>query len=357
MIKKVVIQKYLTVMSLTMILVSLATGSESEGQSVVKFHSLRLSPGFDKMRANAVGKAVAFEDWPQTEARRVAPMIDKSLTSNPNLITRESIAYTYVHFDDQPWGKAMCSWDSLIEDGKPLPAELPPELKRKLLAEIPVERRKDATFVDRYLKRKLERYQKSQKYRLEGQMSIEVLLAPSCRAAQEYMLTRMTENTMPTDALAKLYATAERPENLGTVGFLTESRKKDDVHVRFARDNVCLNIWANGCLAEEALPLARKIDAMIPKQPTFTYPQLTAQRPSVMIDVELEDKRMVSYDASAPAGQEIVRVEAFIDGQNVVAKDGKIHLADKRGTIKVNLIAITRQLLANSFERDLIIDK
>ena len=251
----------------------------------------------------------------------------------------------------------MFSWDCLIKNDKEVAAELPAERKKKILSKISAEKRRDKAFVDDYLKRKLERYRKSKKYRLDGQMSVEVVLAPSSRAAQEYLLAAMTENTMPTEDLANIYAAAKGREQLGNVSFLTESRDKNDIHIRFVRDNICLNIWANGTLAVQALPLARKIDAEIARQAVFTYQQLLEQRPYVTIGTKPDAKvKTISCDVSVLAGQKIVRLEASINGQSALFKDMKIHLLAKKGPLKVKLTAITQQLLANSFERELVVE-
>jgi hypothetical protein len=350
-----VIQKYLVVIYLSVIFVGLAVASETKKPSI-RFRSLKVAPGFSKIRVDTIGRAIAFEDWPQTVALRVAPVINKSLLSNPELVTRQLASYTEVQFGQEPWGKSRWSWDCLIKDDKELAAELPAARKKHLLAQIPPEKRKDKAFVDRYMKRKLDRYRRSKKYRLDGQMYVEVVLTPSSRAAQEYLLSSMTENMMPTDDLAKIYAGAKGREKLGNISFLTESRGKKDIHIRFVRDNICLNIRASGTLGVEALPLARKIDTEIARQPVLTYQQLLAQRPSVTIGTKPDAQtRTVSCNISTPAGQKIVRVEASIDGQSAVFKDMNIHLLDKKGLLKVKLTAITQQLLANSFERELVV--
>ncbi|MHC4640817.1 MAG: hypothetical protein ACYS32_04170 [Planctomycetota bacterium] len=351
-----VIQKFLSLIFLSALFLGLAVAKESEKSSIT-FRSLKVAPGFSKTRADTIGRAITFKDWAQTETLRFAPVINKSLLSNPELVTRQSTSYTEVQFGQEPWGKSRCSWDCLIKDDKDVAAELPASRKKKLLAQISAEKRRDKAFVDRYMKRKLARYRKSKKYRLDGQMYVEVVLAPSSRAAQEYLLTSMTENTMPTEDLAKIYASAKGREQLGNVSFLTESQGTNDIHIRFTRDNICLNIRANGTLGVEALPLARKIDAEIARQAVFTYQQLLAQRPSVTIGTKPDAQmKTVSCNVSAAAGQKIVRVEASIDGQSAVFEDMKIHLLAKKGLLKVKLTAITQQLLANSFERQLVVE-
>jgi hypothetical protein len=343
------------VVCLVVILVGLTVASESEKPPAIEFRSLAVVPGFDKTRAGAVAEATAFRDWPKTRVCRMAPAVDKPLLSRPELVTRDSVSYTVVQFGREPWASGKWSWDALVESKKPVPKELPPELKTEAMKRVSTGQKDDPAFVDRYLSRKLKRYQMSQKYRLEGQMAVEMTLAPNSAAAQEYLLAATTNNTLPTEILGKMYAGAKRPEGLGTLSFLTESRNADDVNVRFVRDNICLNVWANGSLAAEALPLARKIDAMIARQPKLTLTQLTSRRPSVTVSPKPGERKTVSYEVSVPAGQELVRVDALIDGQWAAAKDGTIDLSGRKGRVTVRVTAITSALLAGSAERDLVV--
>ncbi len=340
----------------------LTFGADSLNESSIKFQSWQVPPYFDLARVDAVGKAVGFSKWPQTDARRVAIRIDKSLLTQPDLATREAISYGQVEFDQVPG--CMLSWSCQRREktNEPLPTELPPERKAELLEHLSPEIRKDPNLVAKYLKRKLERFREFKSYRSAGSLDVDLCLAPSSRAAQEYMLAMMTPSSMETKYVAATYRGAKRPQGLGNIGFLTEYRKKDDIRVRFVRDNVCVRIWGNGCFAEEVLSLARKIDAMLVVQTPLTYEQLLARRPSITIAPRAEKTTSeslvkVSYDVSAPDGGEIIKVQAYVDGQNTLIKDGKIHIRDKKGKVKVKVIATTSELLINTFERQLIIDE
>ena len=319
-----------------------------------------MEPDFNKTRIDAVAKAVNFQEWAQTEIRYVAPVINKSLLARPGLVIRESTSYNQVQFRQIPWGKCKWSWGHLIESGQQLPTELPPEREAKLLARLAPELRSDPDYVREYLKRKLDRYRESKRYSLDGEMFVEVCLAPSSRAAQEYLLTMMTQNTMMTEKLTQMYSSAERPQALGTISFLTESTKKDDICVQFVRANLCISIRAKGSFADEALPLARKIDSRIVQQPVLTYQQLIARRPSVTIASKLEGvkgQRKVSYNVSTPENRKIAHVWAPIDGQNAANKDGTISLGWKTGVANIKLTVTTDELLANTCERQVILDE
>jgi len=332
-----------------------ALDAQQKEEIAIKFQSLTIPSGFDEVRMNAMCKALDFLKWPQTEVRYVVPVIGKSLLSNPELVNRESSSFSYVRFNRSPWGKRNWSWGRVVENKQPLTTELSTDLKEKFLAELSPEQRGNSEFVERYLKRKLDRYQRSQRYRLDGSMDVEVCLAPNSHAAQEYLIATMLESTMPTDALVSMLTSAKKPQNLGTVSFLIESGEGKNISIRFTRDNICINVLADGCFANGALSFAQKIDNIIIDQLPLTYEQLLVRRPSVT--VSLKDKMTLSYDTVGINSQKILGVQAFIDGQGVTAKDGQIPLLGKKGRIKVEVIVITRELLANSFEKDLNVDE
>jgi len=357
----IVTQKFLTLICLSVIVGSLSHGAEIADELPIRFQWLNVGPGFEAARVNAIGKAIDFNNWPQPEERYIGPTIDRSLLSHPELITRELTTYSHVLFGETAWGRYEWSCGRLVESSQPLPTELPPDRKENLLAHLTPKERNDPNFVEEYLNRKLESYRRSKKYYLEGSINMRICLAPSSQAAQEYLLNTMIQNTMPTELVIWKYTGARQPEGLGTIGFLTESSQKDDIRVKFVRNNVCVNIRADGCFAAEALPLARKIDAMLLAQRPLTYRELLARRPIVTISPNVDEartngQRTVSYDISVPAGQEIVCARARSrEGQYEAAKDGKILLPDKEGTIKVKLIAITSELLSSTVESEVII--
>lgn len=187
-------------------------------------------------------------------------------------------------------------------------------------------------------------------------MFVQICLVPNSRAAQEYMLVIMTENTLPIEGVISMYTHAKKTEGLGTINYLTESTKKDDIRVKFVSDNISLNIRGNGCFADEVLPLARKIDDMIVKQPPLTYQQLLARRPLITIDPDAfkskTGEKTVCYNISAPAGQQIVDVKAYVNDQSAPVRNGKIHIIRKTGKVKVKVVATTSELLTNTFEKE-----
>lgn len=350
------------VICLIMIIAGKAYGNDYQQTSPEGFKWLEIQRDYEKSRIEAVETAVNFQDWPKTEIRRTAPEIDKSLISKPELITRQNISYQAISFGGSTWGQCSQSWDCLEKNTEPLPTKLPPGRKEKLLAHVSAEKRNDPEWVEKYLQRKLERHRKSKEFDVAGQLSVKMCLAPNSEAAQEYLLYGMTSNTLPTEAVAVMYAKARQPEGLGTISFLIESRNKGSVKIIFARDNVCVDIRGDGNLSDEALTLAYKIDAKLVKQPTLTYQQLLSRRPTVTVApiadrAKVNGRRTVSYDATAPTGQKIIRTIASVDGENEAAKEGKIYLADKKGKVPVKITAITNELLADTIERELTVNE
>jgi len=349
-------KKIFLMICLTIIILSLTFSSPQEERESIKLQSFKLPEGINEARLISVGGSLNFQNWPKTEVRHVAPLITKTYLSKPDLVTQETVSYSYVQFDDTYWGRCQISWNYLVEKKRPLYKDLSSNLKEKLLAKLHDEQRKNSEFVKRYLENRLERFQKLQKYQLKGEMDVEICLAPSSQAAHEYLLFLITENNLPTEDLIKIFAIAKQPEGLGDISFLSEFREKKDIHIRFIRDNICISILANGYFAEDVLHLARKIDAMIIKQPPLSYEQLINRRPTIDIGSKVKDKREVSYEISVPVAQRIVFIRAYIDDRGVMAKEGIIPLEERKGEVKVKLVAITKELLANSFEKMLVVD-
>lgn len=360
-----VTQKYISIVCLIIIAHGLTNKAKSSNKTpTIKFQSLPIYLGFNVTRVDTVGKAIDFKNWPQTETRRVGLVINKSLISYPNMVTQESTSYSHIQFVQTTCGRFEWSCQRHVKTNIPIPADFPPKRKAWLLEHLPSKKRNDPNFLQEYLKRKLERYRRSKGYHREGSMLVQICLAPISRAAQEYMLVIMTENTLPVEGVISMYTHAKRPKGLGTVSFLTESTKKDDIRIKFVRDNVFLSIRGNGCFADEVLPLARKIDTLLVKQPPLTYQQLLGRRPEVTIATKPEKTRakgqwMVSFDTSAPAGQEIVDVKSYVDGQLSWIEDKKVVITNKQKgqVVKVKVVATTGELLTNTYEKEVIVPK
>jgi len=322
------------------------------GEEATLLPSFKAPPGSDARRASAVVEALRADQWPQTEARHVAPAISKALLSHSELVTRETISTGSVPFDDTPWGRCEWSWGHVVASKGPPPTALPEERKRALLALLPPERQKDREFVETYLARHLDRYRKSRQYQLRGEMQVTALVAPSSRAAQEYLLATMTESSLPTDLLVKslVKASRSRPKGLGAVGFVLESRANDDARVWLTRANVFLQVRGRGRFARDVVPLAMTIDLLLMKQSSLTYDELDEERPSITLGPVAEDGRALRFEVSSPSDERIALVEATVNGQPANVSARAISLAGVTGKVKVKATVITEGLLASSAE-------
>jgi hypothetical protein len=259
------------------IMMAQTSSTEQAVQAPMSFKVFNAPTGMSMSRAATVAKALDFAKWPETKALFNAPRITKVLLKAPAAVTQASHSCTKVPFGDTLWDNCHWAWRRLIERKETPPAELPPERREQILAALSEEQRKNPQLVAAHLKRQLERYQQAQRYRLDGQVDIEVCLTPSGRAAQEFLLTKLTDNMMPTEELTAMYAAAQRPEEIGTISFVVQSRSGDDRRVTFVRNNVFVSIQATGFFADEALSIAAKIDHDITQQPSLTLEELQKQ--------------------------------------------------------------------------------
>jgi hypothetical protein len=332
---------------------TLSNAAEPEDGNSIKFQFLK-GVSFDPVRVQALGKALDFQNWTKTDIFRVAPSIDKSMLRRPDLVTREGKSYSIVQFGQDSWGR--CEWwaDYLTEvDEASLPKELPADRIKTLMEHLDPERRNDPNFVERYLQGKLEGYRKSLKYHIEGSISVEIVVAPSSRAAHEYFLSRMTANTMDTRLMVSLYSKHKKVPGLGTM----------NIGCDFIRDNVLVRILkTEGKFSQQGLPIALNLDAQIKQQAPLTYEQLLARRPSITIATKAEKtlaegQWTVSFGTSAPDGQEIVDVKSYVDGQLSWIEDKKVVITNKKKgqTVKVKVVATTGELLTNTLESEVTI--
>ncbi|MCP4678619.1 MAG: hypothetical protein GY854_24525 [Deltaproteobacteria bacterium] len=347
--KKSILTVFSHGIAIALIVMGTAATAQTKQQGDKYFRSLERSPGLNKTRMNTVGESVGFDKWARTENRRVAPRIDKRLLDNPSLVDRESITFTHVLFDGEAWGKTNVSWSKPPAQRKDTVDRLPPEREKALLNKLPPDKRRDPIFVKEYIGSKLKRYRKVAKSSVADQLSIEMVLAPSSRAAHEYLLAAITDNTLPTGGLLKKYSTEARSNKLGQIGYIIESPGKD-TRIRFVRDNVFVSIRANGSFVNEANALAKKIDAMISEQPSLSLKRLVTRRPSAETGAKARDKSKLPYEISTPEDREVVSVYALVNDQWTAAKDGYISLAGVKGRARVRLFAITSELLVASTE-------
>jgi hypothetical protein len=299
--------------------------------------------------AISIGKTIGLETWPKSNILRSFPKIDKSLLANPDLVTREHIEYNSDLFIDNTKG-VSCTyyWERLIDNPSP-PTELPADAKDSLLEHIPANIKSDPNLLNEYLKQNYERYKKSKSKIVSGQLRIDICVAPDSQAANEYIIMCTTGTTLPKEITELRLSLNNRLEGLGTIAFLSP--------IMFVRDSIAVIIDARGELTSEALPLAKKIDALILKQPALTAQQIQARRPIISISSNVEkdtdENKTIAFKVTLSEGQEIIDIKAYVDGNIAAIKNGKILIQGDIKTkqvTKVKIVAITSELLVNAQE-------
>ncbi len=342
------------VAALAAVLFSLPVHSSEKG---FRLQAYEMPAELDNSRLEKVAEAFDFENWPKTEVLRVAPHISKALLSNPQLITRESSSYSQVSFAQAIFGKRHLSWGNLEESRDPLPNKLPDDYRSKLVRKLPKDRQSDPRFVNEYLNEHLKKYQNSKRHILAGEMSVDISLAPSSRAAQEYLLVNITDNMLPTEALINTYTSSLKMNGFGDVGFHVKSRASDAVRIIFVRDNVFVDVFARGSLVKEVSDFAVVIDRLVLSQPPLTREQLEKRKPLVLLKSASSTKDVLSYSVSLGIGRAMASVMAFVDGNSVPTEEGKVRLPSGSEKMKVQIILITDDLLAGSFVREALVNK
>jgi len=314
-------------------------------------------------RLSEVAQYANIANWPKTTDLRVGPQaIDKTLLLEPTLIDREHKSFSIAPMKGNHWVVTRWSWDDVTHDDESVPAELPSAYKRRLLNELPPSLRNDADLVDQYLERKLEKYRKSKLKSVAGTLNLKICVAPNPEAAYEYLIYESSMNVLPTDVVKSMFAESKRRSDLGALAFVRRSGTTDYRSLKFVRDNIAVCLTAGGTLVEEAEPLAHKLDKAIALQPSVMYADMLARRPRVSVhsapdESSTKGSTFISYDTAAPLGQDVLFVRAYVGDQKVAIKNGKILLQNKKGKVKIKLVAVTSELLANSVEQEVVIDE
>ena len=313
MVTNICIKKNI-IICLVLTALSLSNAAVSENEEGITFQALTIHSGFDFARAQALGKALDFQNWPQTNVFRVAPSVDKSMLQRPDLVTREGKSYNTVQFGQDSWG--WCKWwASYVTkiDLASLPNELPTDRKNEFLARLPEKVRNDPNQVEKLLQRMLERHRDAMQKYLEGSITVEIVVTPSSVAAQEYLLSRMIENTIPIEGLIGMYSSSEKSSEIGNLNFINTGRDNTKL-IKFIRNNIVVNIDARGQFSTEAFPLAQKIDSAIKQQSPLTYQQLLSRRPSPAIAANIVQKRIdgqrsIPYSITVPNNRSIGKIK------------------------------------------------
>lgn len=201
-----------------------------------------------------------------------------------------------------------------------------------------------------------ERLGKSKRKIVSGQIDIRVCNAPSPRAAFEYIILDAGTSTMPVEIIALGFAEERKVAGLGTIGF--ECGVGD---VMFTRDNIAVEVRANGVFAGHSLAIARKIDAKLKQKPRLTYDQLLKRGATVSVGLGKRDKVAKKRDAMlssiTPQGQSVASQKVSIDGKRVVPKDGKFSLEKEKGKVKFEISLITDELIRSDHVIEIDLDE
>jgi hypothetical protein len=306
-----------------------------------------------RKRMQEVADAVQVDRWPRSDVLRLAPPLEKNLLVDPCAVTRESIHYSTERFKDNTAVEVRWGLDCVIDNPNGVPSELPPDYRDRLLSHLTGEQRKDPNFVKERLKRALELYKRSSRSKVAGSLMVDVCRAPDANTAQEFLISLRSNTQMPTEGIVWDFSTERRIEGLGDVAF-------NRGWLMFVRDNIAVAIRGEGQLEQEAMILAKKMDAMIQKQPVLKKEQLQLLRPVVSIadSGRRADARthLVDYSVSVPGNQEIASLQAYVidaRGRNgAPIADGKIRVMTPSKAAKIRVEAITTGMLANAAERD-----
>ena len=306
-----------------------------------------------------VRQAIDLKAFPETDILRTAPKIKKQLLSIPDNITRESISASYGGFTDKNWcgGHGEWDWDRLVKNPKP-PTELPKENREWLMEHLPAHIKDDPNLIEEYLKQHFERYKKARMNNVTGELRVKISVEPNFIQAYEFIIADQCYTSTLIEAVLSQFSESNRVKDIGTICFYRHH--KSFSYVMFVRDNVAVLIDARGELASEGLPLAKKIDALIQKQPVLTAQQIQARRPIISISANAEkddyERKTATFKVSPPKGQEIVDVKAYINGKLAAIKDGTILIQGEiTRPVKVKVVAVTSELIANTFETEVTI--
>jgi hypothetical protein len=207
----------------------LAQAPRQETGTPFRPESLRVEP-HQAERAGALAAVLGFGGWPRPSELYQAPAISRVLLDEPAAVSEEVRACTTVPFNGEEWEQCVWSWQARPREGD--------------------------------------------KSRAPGLLDVEITVAPSSRAAQEYLLAALADNMLPAEALVQLYGAAERPGGLGDAAFLVEARNPPDARLAFTRANVAFRIRGEGTLRDRVLPLGRRLDERLLGQSSLTLEQL-----------------------------------------------------------------------------------
>lgn len=289
---------------LTLLGLVLAQGQEKEQPAAPAFKLEAVRAEADQSdRAAALAAALGFAGWPRPPELYVAPAVSRALLREPERMGEETRSCTAVRFGEEPWGQCTWTWKPRAQD------------------------RKAAAGGE--------------------ELSVQITLAPDARAAQEHLLVSLVDNMMPIDGLVGMYQSAKRPERLGSVALLLEPRRGSaETRLWFVRGNVVFSIRGQGALGAQVLPIASALDGRLLAERPLTPDGLRARRPQVRLG-ERPQGGQLTYQL-AGGGREVVAVESVVGGRAQPAAGGSVRVGPDQKASDVEVVAVTRELVAGS---------
>jgi|GEM_PF-3040967 len=275
--------------------------TQQSAREPFRFEVYTQAEGVPMERVAVAAAALGFQSWQRPAERFVAPRVNRELLLNPERSGPAVRTCNVVRFEGEPWGHCQWSWRL---PGAPTGSA-------------------------------------------GNWLDVEITLTPSARAAQEVLLVGMTENMLPTEALATTYSALDS-EDLGEAAFVVTSRAGDAMTVRFARANLAVRVQGSGALAAEVLTVARRLDGRILDQQPLTEKQLLDRRPTVTLEARVDASRGVVYRSVVPGNRKVVAVQGFVQGQPVAAANGRLLVGERQGAVEAEVLTITQDLLVGS---------
>ena len=214
-------------------ILSLALATSAPAQETPFRYQTQKVDDYFARRTAELAAALGFAAWPRTTELYGMPAVGTGLLRDPAQVQDEVRSCTTVPFDDEGWPQCTWSWRSRRAEGRERAGE--------------------------------------------DWLDLQVTVAPSGRAAQEYLLRTLADNQLPTELLIARCKAAERPEGLGHVSFVVTAPKGADTTVTFLRGNLVVRVRGHGALAAEARPLAARLDERVAAQPPRTLEDLRAR--------------------------------------------------------------------------------
>jgi len=237
-------------------------------------------------REQKIMRAVGVDKWPKSERLTLAPVIDRSWLSNPDLVTKETTSIGMA--DIKGWGTRDIRWSHRPDPPEPEPTELTPEHQEWFDQWMEKENVPDAERKKRH-ERELEDYRRAKRL-LASSLRVRMFLAGSAREAQEQLVRGNSVGNAPDELYIGRFHDELRVANLGDIAFKWSTpRGVPYAKVMMVRGNVGVTIEGHGLFVGDVEKLAAKIDAAILKEPAVT--DWNTARPSASLARQRELRR------------------------------------------------------------------